>query len=410
VNPRRIAAAIGLPIASVLQATAWYAGRSMVFRHASEILGMSVESLHLAMSFTTIGGVAGACSAVVVTMIAGPGAAATSGLILSAVGTVLYAVLPAQAFASAALIAGFGHSMFAAAIFATAAIAFGRGHEGARNALIASLYVGTNLGAMVTAFLPQDTAWSVAVFVASGVGLGVAAAIVGAVAILDWKFAADPANADTSDAFDPKALALSLAIGAVGAVVLVAWSAGVELDARAMYTYSDWSPWLDFVNPGVVGFVGSVVIAGWVVAQIARVPIPGLGVAGLGAILASAAIGSGVLPQFELRTTLAPIVAATVVGAVGEVLLLPALYARAAGDVHWRASTAASAMLTVGMSVAGLLSGPLGDSDLRLIAQGAAAIVCGALGAVLIAASLPLQLTLFAMPDGGKLGQGVHRE
>ncbi len=344
-------------LVSTVHTLGYYAGRSQLYTIAMQERGMGYGEISTLYTAQASASILGIFLSIPLAALLGPGAAMAAGLLTYAFGAAVL-VGGGASLPLAMGVCGFGLGLYRPALWAALCRPFGQGWESGRVAAALALYAGVNLVAMPAPALGQllaELLGSTSAMMTSG-ALSAAMALV-ALGPTAFHFASGAPEAEGDDARGLSLPVLAVAGGTalVAGLGIVGNSIATDLQLQALYSSgrSDLD-WLNFANPVVVllACAAGVIVLG--AAQFTSLRVPSLALVGAGLVLSALALfPSGVVVEGGLAAALG----VTVVGALGEAFIFAPAFARACGEVHWRASIVPAAALALASTVPSVFSG-----------------------------------------------------
>ena len=383
-----------VPLLYGLHSAAWYATRAMRPMALIE-LGIGYEQLHWVYLIELLGLLGGAIAAAVLGAALTGWLPLTAGLLIAGMGLAMGGLLDVSEVplngllvaGLASLVAGFGRGMLTVGALSTLADGLRGSRVSLKLAAFALLYGAMNLGALTTSALSFVPGKLLLIAVLAGLSSAlsaVLAAVVGAAWYALREHFPEP---------DPRRETLEAAPVAVCALLCVyslfpyaAMMLGFESWSDLMFSAEnaeELGDWRFLLNPLVVIATAGVLLVGYAGFYFAKIRLPTLLPAGIGMVVFGAATAVLVAVPNSDGALLA-----SVIMAVGEALMIPALWASIGQSVHWRLVAPAFALWT-------FLSRSLGHGVSYLPDTGGAgpwvaAPVLVLFGLVAIAAALPL--------------------
>ncbi len=396
-------------LVSMAHSLGYYASRSQLYVLALQERGLPSSELSTLYATQSSASILGIFLSIPLSALLGPGAAMAAGLLVYGLGAALLGAGGAS-LPLAMITCGLGLGLYRPALWAALCRPFGTGWESGRTAAALAVYAGVNLVAIPASGLGELLAQTLgpsAVMLASG-ALSAAMALV-ALGPVAFQFAsgAPETEADLARGLSLPVLAVAGGTALVAGLGIAGTTLANDLQYLAAYGSGEID-WLYLVNPAVVLLACALGVLALGAAQLAGLRVPSLALLGGGLVVSALALlPSGLLSGGGMALALGAIV----VGALGEAFIFAPAFARACGEVHWRASIVPAAVLTLASTAPAALSGLL--SSLGGWGATGLAIVPLLAGIACLAAAWPVRRMLEAgeQEPEGKLdapGGGAH--
>ncbi len=332
-----------LPLILLLESIAWSGYIGVLFDHLGTVgyTDMEVGGFIARWSLGQTGlAFAGALVAGLLALLVGPAPVLVLGLLLASASVGWLAVAGPGEVLGPALLASAGAGMTASGTWCTAALPLQRTGESARNAFFLLLYGLTNVAILVGEPLAPVAVgrWGTSTVLLACAALLAVCAVLALPLLVTWVGALRSPERRIRPRQD--AWLIPLMVGVVLVVVCALPEANVTwayvLVGDALRGLPGEGGWLSRFNPALVVLLtaaGGVVFL--LLARNGRT-VPTLLPVGVGLVLVAPAC---VALLFEgVRTSPAGLAAVTFVLTLAEVLVVPLLLSRLAGDLHWRTS------------------------------------------------------------------------
>jgi hypothetical protein len=342
---RTLATFLLLPLFVFLERGAWYGSRAILvlFRTASpDEGGLGMDFTEVASSEATLRllvpvlvVLAGALGGAI-----GPQSLLVLGALLAVPGMALLGVPSPTVAALAGLLMLLGHSLTLPGVTASAAAALRGRAEHLRTAIMALVYAGLNLGAVIGSYTTaeiQSAAGFQPAFLVCAAALLLAllcAAVLGGATL--WTRAEVAAKPEPR----PPTLGPLLGAGALGAMVILPWLCSLQVYELAMQVPEQYplpgfleAIWYQ-VNPAVCTITGLLIALAAGGMHLAKLRLPALFPIAGGMVLLALGLALMLFPVAPGGVWFA--LAGQVLTALGEATVMIWVSSRMLGDLHWR--------------------------------------------------------------------------